>query len=56
MTVITKNIEQIIYLCSKYKVKSLYAFGSVLTESFNNQSDVDHFNAVCREIAKMDNV
>lgn len=28
-------------LCKIHKVKSLYAFGSVLTEKFNKQSDVD---------------
>jgi predicted nucleotidyltransferase len=28
-------------LCKIHKVKSLYAFGSVLTDKFNNQSDVD---------------
>ena len=28
-------------LCLKNKVKSLYAFGSVLTSRFNNNSDID---------------
>lgn len=28
-------------LCETHKVKKLYAFGSVLTESFNTDSDVD---------------
>ena len=28
-------------LCLKNKVKSLYAFGSVLTSRFNNDSDID---------------
>lgn len=28
-------------LCSTHKVKQLYAFGSVLTNKFNNESDVD---------------
>ena len=28
-------------LCRKYNVKTLYAFGSVLTEQFSNNSDVD---------------
>ena len=28
-------------LCKKHKVKSLYAFGSVLTDRFNSESDVD---------------
>ena len=28
-------------LCKQYNVKSLYVFGSVLTDRFNNESDVD---------------
>ena len=28
-------------MCKKHKVKSLYAFGSILTPKFNNNSDVD---------------
>ena len=28
-------------LCETYKVKSLYAFGSVLTDHFNSESDID---------------
>lgn len=33
--------EDIIKLCETHKVKSLYAFGSVLTEDFNKESDID---------------
>lgn len=28
-------------LCKKYGVKTLYAFGSVLTKEFNDKSDID---------------
>jgi uncharacterized protein len=28
-------------LCANHKVKSLYAFGSVLTPNFNTKSDID---------------
>ncbi len=28
-------------VCQKYKVKNLYAFGSVVTPRFNDESDVD---------------
>ena len=28
-------------LCKTHKVKSLYAFGSVLTEKFSKESDID---------------
>lgn len=33
--------NDIINLCIKYKVKSLYVFGSVLTDRFNDKSDID---------------
>ncbi len=41
MTQIDKHIEEIKRLCSRYCVKRLYAFGSVLTDKFSNTSDVD---------------
>jgi len=41
MDFLNGNIAQIKDLCGKYYVKRLYAFGSVLTERFNEQSDVD---------------
>jgi predicted nucleotidyltransferase len=28
-------------LCEKHKVKSLYVFGSALTDRFNSESDID---------------
>ena len=31
----------IIELCKLHKVKTLYAFGSILTEKFNKESDID---------------
>jgi len=33
--------HQINALCANHKVKSLYAFGSVLTPNFNADSDID---------------
>ena len=40
-----KNLEKytsdIIKLCEAHKVKNLYAFGSVLTDNFDNESDID---------------
>lgn len=33
--------KQINELCVNHKVKSLYAFGSILTDNFNNKSDID---------------
>ena len=41
MKLIQRHISQIIALCQKHKVTSLYVFGSVLTDSFNNKSDID---------------
>ena len=41
MTLLDKHIIDIRKLCSDHKVRQLYAFGSVLTAKFNNESDVD---------------
>lgn len=41
MKLINDNINRLRELCRKYKVKTLYAFGSVLTERFSIDSDVD---------------
>ncbi|HEX4374764.1 MAG TPA: nucleotidyltransferase domain-containing protein [Puia sp.] len=41
MNVFDKHINDINKLCSAHKVKQLFAFGSVLTEKFNNESDID---------------
>jgi predicted nucleotidyltransferase len=41
MTLIDKHTGEIRKLCSQYKVRKLYAFGSVLTDEFNAGSDVD---------------
>lgn len=41
MHLITDNLHKISALCRRYKVRKLYAFGSILTPRFNDQSDVD---------------
>jgi predicted nucleotidyltransferase len=41
MNLIEEHNKDILNLCKAHKVKSLYAFGSVLTDKFNNESDVD---------------
>lgn len=41
MKLIEINIDKIIALCKKYKVKKLWVFGSILTPRFNDESDVD---------------
>lgn len=41
MKLIELNIQKIIELCHRYRVKSLAVFGSILTDRFNEDSDVD---------------
>ncbi|MBI4947395.1 MAG: nucleotidyltransferase domain-containing protein [Bacteroidetes bacterium] len=41
MDLIDKNITIIQNLCKRYKVLRLFAFGSVLTDKFRQDSDVD---------------
>ena len=40
-SIITQNIAKIKSVCDKQKIKSLFAFGSVCTDKFNDQSDID---------------
>ena len=49
MNVIDLNIDKLIELCDNHKVKELYLFGSVLTDRFDDSSDIDmliQFNQV----------
>lgn len=41
MKLIELNLQRILDLCRKYKVKTLSVFGSILTDRFNANSDVD---------------
>jgi len=41
MNQIEQYTPEIIQLCKNHKVKTLYAFGSVLTDRFNEKSDID---------------
>lgn len=41
MKLINNNIQKIIDLCKKHKVRKLFVFGSILTNRFNDESDVD---------------
>jgi len=41
MKSLEKYTPDIINLCKTHRVKSLYAFGSVLTENFNKESDIE---------------
>lgn len=39
--IIKDHIEEIISACEHHNVKKLFAFGSVCTDRFNDQSDID---------------
>ena len=41
MNIVEKNIDKLIKLCKKYKVEKLYVFGSVITERYTKESDID---------------
>ncbi|MBP5541124.1 MAG: nucleotidyltransferase domain-containing protein [Bacteroidales bacterium] len=41
MSIIERNIEGIKRICSQHAVSQLSVFGSVLTEKFNDNSDID---------------
>lgn len=41
MKLIELNLHKIASLCKRYGVKSLAVFGSILTNRFNDESDVD---------------
>ena len=41
MKLIERHIKSIAALCRKYKVNRLFVFGSVLTDRFNDGSDID---------------
>ncbi len=41
MNPLGKYSSDISKLCENHKVKTLYAFGSVLTDQFNSNSDID---------------
>lgn len=52
MKLIEDNSQRISALCEKHKVSSLFVFGSILTDRFNEDSDVDmvvDFNEVTLE-------
>lgn len=41
MKILNSHSSEIARLCEIYSVRSLYAFGSVLTDNFKNESDID---------------
>jgi len=57
MNVEVKNkVSQLIMLCKKYRVATMYLFGSAATDAFNEHSDIDflisfHSNVTLEEYA-----
>jgi uncharacterized protein len=49
--IITDRIDELKRLCLTYKVKYMYVFGSVCTEKFNENSDIDILIAFDNEIS-----
>ncbi|MEI8087168.1 MAG: nucleotidyltransferase domain-containing protein [Paludibacter sp.] len=41
MNLVEINSERLTELCEQYNVKELYIFGSILTDKFNDLSDID---------------
>ena len=41
MNLVEENIDNIYALCKQHKVDELFIFGSILTQNFNDTSDVD---------------
>jgi predicted nucleotidyltransferase len=41
MNLVELNKEKIKDLCDKHQVKEMYLFGSILTDQFNESSDID---------------
>ena len=39
--IVSDRIEELKMLCNLYNVKSMYVFGSVCTDRFNDNSDID---------------
>ena len=40
MKLIENKMPMIIALCKKHKVNNLFVFGSILTDKFNSESDI----------------
>jgi len=48
--IVAEKIPQVAQLCEKYRVKTLYAFGSANTEAFRPDSDIDFLIAFAKEL------
>ena len=41
MNIVERNIATVSDLCKQHKVKNMYLFGSILTNKFSPESDID---------------
>ena len=41
MNIVEQNISSVLELCRLHQVKNMYLYGSILTENFSSDSDVD---------------
>ncbi|MDO9338925.1 MAG: nucleotidyltransferase domain-containing protein [Bacteroidales bacterium] len=41
MNIIEQNIDRLVELCLEHNVRELYIYGSILTDNFNDSSDID---------------
>jgi predicted nucleotidyltransferase len=58
MNLIRQHIEQISQICHEHQVEQLFIFGSITTDKFNEQSDVDiliQFSAQINPLNYFDN-
>ena len=39
--ILVQNLDELKMICKKHQVKQLYAFGSVCTDKFNEESDIN---------------
>ena len=39
--ILQQKLPEVMSICKQHRVKQLYAFGSVCTDKFNNDSDID---------------
>jgi predicted nucleotidyltransferase len=53
-SIIENNKSSIAKLCKENKVDKLYAFGSVLTDNFNEKSDIDFVVSFNNQIKLLD--
>jgi len=49
--IIANKISQLEILCKKYQVATMYVFGSVTTDKFNENSDIDFLIAFRQDIS-----